>query len=84
MSHTVGSEGFIPAILAFGTERILSNGEYTQLQQIAIKRLDLMNTVRREYEAIVTQLCIRRAMNAAKKKEIVTEFTPGDEVMIYS
>lgn len=83
MSHTIGPEGFTPAILAFGAQPRLPIGEYTQQPQTVINRMDLMTTARREYEAIVSQLRIRRVMNTAGPNEAFIEINPGDEVLVY-
>lgn len=83
MSHTIGPEGITLAILAFGAQPRLTIGEYTQQPQTVINRMDLMTTARREYEAIVSQLRIRRVMNTAGPNESFIEISPGDEVLVY-
>lgn len=45
--------------------------------------MDLMTTARREYEAIVSQLRIRRALHSALPNEAAASLTPGDEVLVY-
>lgn len=47
MSHTIGPEGFTPAILAFGAQPRLPIGDYDQQPQTVINRMDLMTTARR-------------------------------------
>lgn len=83
MSHTVGPEGFTPAILAFGAQPRLPIGNYEQQPQSSLNRMDLMTTARREYEAIVAGLRAKRAMNTATPNEIVADISPGDEVLVY-
>ena len=83
MSHTVGPERHTPAILAFGAQPRLPIGQYAQQPQTVINRMDLMSTARREYEAIVAQLRICRAMNTAPPKESVVNVNPGDEILVY-
>lgn len=83
MSHTIGPEGFTPAILAFGAQPRLPIGNYDQQTQTVTNRMDLMTTARREYEAIVAQLRIRRALHTALPNEAAAELTPGDEVLVY-
>lgn len=83
MSHTIGPEGFTPAILAFGAQPRLPFGNYDQQPQTVTNRMDLMTTAIRKYEAIVSQLRLRRAFNSAPPNEAVYELTPGDEVLVY-
>lgn len=83
ISHTIEPEGFIPAILASGTQPRLPIGEYNQLPQTVTNHMDLINTAIHEYEAIVAGLRVRRAMNTASSNESVHELTPGDEVLFY-
>lgn len=45
--------------------------------------IDLMTPARRENEAIVAQLRIRRAINSLSPKKQVTDLTPGDEILVY-
>lgn len=58
MSQTVGSGGFTPSILAFGTQPSLPVGNYEQQPQTVTTRMDLMQIACREYEAIVAKLRI--------------------------
>ena len=83
MSHTIGPEGFTPAMLAFGAKPRLPIGSYEQQSQTVTNRMDPMTTARREYEAIVSQLRLRRAINSAPPNEAVFDLTPGDEVLVY-
>ena len=83
MYHTVGPEGFTPAILAFGAQPRLPIGNYDQLPQTVTNRMDLMNIARREYEAIVAQLRIKRALHTTPPNESTVNFTPRDEVLVY-
>lgn len=83
MSHSIGPEGFTPAILAFGAQPRLPIGNYSQQPQTAINKMDLMTIARREYESIVSSLLIRRALHAATPNETALNLTPGDEVLVY-
>lgn len=83
MSHTVGPEGFTPAILAFESQPRLPIGNYIQQPQTVVNRMDLMSSARREYEAIVSGLRVLRALHAAKPNEATQELTPWDEVLVY-
>lgn len=83
MSHTVGPEGFTPAILEFGAQSRLTIGIYDQQPQTAVNRMELMNTTRREHEAIVSILRIRRALHTATTNKTVQDLTPGDEVLVH-
>lgn len=83
MSHTVGPEGFTPAILAFGAQPRLPIGQYDQMPQTSINRMDLMTAARREYEALVAALRTRRAMHTASPNEAALDVSPGDEVLVY-
>ena len=42
-----------------------------------------MSTTRREYEAILAQLHIKRALHTAPPNESIIDLTPGDEVLVY-
>lgn len=42
-----------------------------------------MTTARREYEAIISQLRIRQAINSVPPNEAIVDLTPGDEVLVY-
>lgn len=83
MSHTVGPEGFTPAILAFGAQPRLPLGNYEQQPQSSLNRMDLMTTARREYEAIVSSLRVKRAINTSAPNEEVVDISPGNEVLVY-
>ena len=82
MSDTVGPEGFTPAILAFGAQPLLPIGNYDQLPQTVTNRMDLMNTTRREHEAILAQFRIKRALHITPPNESTVNLTPG-EVLVY-
>lgn len=83
MSHTVGPEGFTPAILAFGAQPRLPIGNYEQMPQSVLNRMDLMTLARREYEAIVAKLRIRKALQVTTPNESSFFIKPGDEVLVY-
>jgi len=83
MSHTIGPDGFTPAILAFGAQPRLPIGNYEQEPQSVVNRMDLMSTARREYESIVGQLRVKRALHTTLPNETVHTATPGDEVLAY-
>lgn len=83
MSHTIGPEGFTPAILAFGAQPRLLVGNYKQQPQTVTNRMDLMTTARREYESIVSQLRIRKALHTNLPNEQAQHLTPGTEVLVY-
>ena len=69
MSHTIGPEGFTPAILAFGAQPRLPVGNYNQMPQTCVNRMDLMQVARKEYESIVSTLRLRRALHSATPNE---------------
>lgn len=83
ISHTIGPEGFTPAILAFGAQPRLPIGNYDQQPQTSLNQMDLMTTARREYEAIIAGLRAERAIHTSSPNEIVADITPGDEVLVY-
>lgn len=83
MSHTIGPEGFNPAILAFGVNPRLSIGNWDQMTQTVANWMHLMSKARREYEAIVSQLRLRRATTYATLNEAVLDITPGNEVLVF-
>lgn len=83
MSHTIGPEGFTQAIFTFGAQPRLPIGTYNQQPQTVTSRMDLMTTTRREYESIVAQLRIKRAMHSAPPNESAHELTPGNAVLVY-
>lgn len=83
MSHRVEIEGCTPAILAFGAQPRLPIGQYEQQPQSVVNRMDLLSTARREYESIVAQLRICKALNSAPPNESIVELTPEDEVLVY-
>lgn len=83
MSHTIVPEGFNPTVLAFGAQPCLAVGNYDQQPQSLVNRMELMTSARREYEAVVSSLRIRRAMNTAAPNEEVANITPGRDVLVY-
>lgn len=83
MSHTVGPDGFTPAILAFGAQPRLPVWNYNQMPEPCVNRMDLMQIARNEYESIVATLRVRRALNSATPNESSIDLTPGDEVLVH-
>lgn len=53
LPHTIGSEGFTPAILAFGSQLRLPIGEYLRSPRNVVNRMDLITTARRDSELVV-------------------------------
>lgn len=72
-----------PAIPAFETEPRLHIGECRQLLQTVTSRTDSTTSARREYEAIVSQLCIRRGMSAASPNKTIVELTTVENVLVH-
>lgn len=83
MSHTVGPEGFTPAILTFRAQPCLPIGKYEQMPQSVLNRMDLMTLARREYEAIVAKLRIRKTLQVTPPNESSYSLKSGDEVLVY-
>lgn len=70
-SHTMGPDGFTSAILALGPQPRLLTAEYKQMPQTDTNGMNLTTSERRDYEAIVSQLCVSCAMNTASPNESV-------------
>lgn len=83
MSHTIGPEGFTPAILALGAQTRLPIRNHTKQPQTVVNRMDLMTIACREYEAIVYTLGVRHALHTATPNETAQLLTPGDELLVY-
>lgn len=84
LSQTTGSEGFTPAILTFGAQPSLTVGNNNQMPQTCANIMDLMQVARKEYEAILSTLHLRRALHSATPNDDFFNFYPGDEVWVYS
>lgn len=82
MSHTIGPEGFTAAVVAFGDQPRLTTGIYTHQPQTVVNRMDLMTASRREYEAIVSSLCVSPALHTATPNETTQDLTTGDELLL--
>ena len=83
MNSTIGPENHVPAILAFGAIPRLPIGDYTQAPHSAVERFNLAHMARREYEAIVAELRIKRAVRAASPNERILDVLPGDAIDVY-
>jgi flavoprotein len=57
ISDTIGTEGIVPTLLVFGTVPLLSPSVHLPNQN---ERMLAMDYARREMDAIVSKLCIKR------------------------
>lgn len=82
MSLNVESEGFAHAILAFSGQPELPVGENHQVPQTVANRTDSMSLARRENEAIVFILRIRRAMSSIPPNDSALTVNPGNKISV--
>ncbi len=83
MSHTMGPEGFSPALLAFGAEPRLPIGDITQVPVTVAQRMEVASIARREYESTVARMRVQKAMSSPAPHERFLLVNPGDRVLAY-
>ncbi len=71
MSHTMGPEGFTPAILTFGAEPRLPIGDLAQVPVTVAQSIEFAAITRREYESAVARLRVQKAMSSSAPACIV-------------
>lgn len=83
MAHLAEPEGFTPAILACGAQLCLLVGDQDQQPQTVTNSIYLMSIARREYESIVAQRRVRRALHTAPPNKTAFAPTPRDGCLVY-
>jgi hypothetical protein len=80
MNDTTGPEGLVPTQLVFGiVPRLSANGPLPHHQE----RLLAMDSARREMDAIVSELRIKRALNSKTPSGATRVFRPRELVYLY-
>lgn len=83
ISHTMGPEGFTPALLAFGAEPRIPIPNLSQVPVSVNQRMAVAEIARREYENIVAKMRVQKAMSSPTPNERFLMINPGENVLAY-
>jgi hypothetical protein len=80
MNDTIGPEGLVPTLLVFGTvPRLSTTGSFPNQNE----RMLAMDSTRREMDAIVSELRIKRALTSKTAPGATRVYNPGELVYVY-